>query len=173
MSSTPSSILGNPFPLPVSKQIISSNRFLKAAMTENLADPCTGQPNERQCCLYSRFVGCGMVLTGNVMVDRQCKDSSRNVVLDETSDLEPFRKWSRSFHGGKAIMQINHPGRQSPLASTGWSRNPVAPTSGIQARLVLPGWLGNILGTLFLRPARELHKTKYPTLLGNLQLLQD
>ena len=106
MSSTPSSILGNPFPLPVSKQIISSNRFLKAAMTENLADPCTGQPNERHCCLYSRFVGCGMVLTGNVMVDRQCKESSRNVVLDETSDLEPFRKWSRSFHGGKAIMRL-------------------------------------------------------------------
>ncbi|KAL7494934.1 hypothetical protein ACHAWT_003524 [Skeletonema menzelii] len=63
-------------------------------------------------------------------------------------------------------MQINHPGRQSPLASTGWSRNPVAPTSGIQARLVLPGWLGNILGTLFLRPARELHKDEIPHIVG-------
>jgi len=169
-------VLGDPITFPVSKQEVP-NRFVKAATTECLANPNDGLPNERHCKLYSRFCGCGMVITGNVMVDRLHKESSRNVVLDgeSNSDLEPFRDWSNSIkkvgEGVKSIMQISHPGRQSPVAATGWfpsrkmtnnSTYPVAPTSGSEARMLLPGCLGRFLGSLLIKPARELQREELP-----------
>ena len=58
-----------------------------------------------------------MILTGNVMIDRKCRESSRNVVLNETNKdgLQPFQHWAdhsmRSIQNPLVIVQLNHPGR--------------------------------------------------------------
>jgi len=136
-----------------------------AATSEYLADPNTNNPNEKHFCLYQRWSsgGSGMVLTGNVMVERLCKENSRNVVLDKMSDLSTFRTWAKSFkqngdqqqEDALSIMQINHAGRQSPLASTGLLNRPISISGGWNSRLLLPGLLGKILGWfLFLTPKK-------------------
>ena len=152
-------------------------------MTESLADPNVSQPNERHFTLYSQWKGCGIVQSGNVMVDRFHRENTRNVVLDESSDLKAFRQWADVIHDNiphnnnsigsnnddkpLAILQISHPGRQCPMACAGPLKiTPVAPTSGLQARLALPGLLGKILGYLFIPPARALAAEEISTIVG-------
>lgn len=79
-----------------------------------------------------------------------------------TSDLKAFQAWAAAIRGQEqtknhqplATMQISHPGRQSPLACTRYQATPLAPTSGAQARLILRGSFGHLLGRLLIRPAR-------------------
>ena len=44
-----------------------------------------------------------MILTRNVMIDRKCRESSRNVVLNETNKdgLQPFQHWADSMRHAK------------------------------------------------------------------------
>ncbi len=66
-----------------------------------MADPNKGLPNERLLELYRRWAdgGSGIILTGNVMVDRKCKEAPRNVVLDDEDDtsMDLFKKWAQSI----------------------------------------------------------------------------
>ena len=80
------------------------------------------------------------------MVDERYKEAPRNVVLDGRNaqpDLTPFRNWADAIQrdGALGIMQLSHPGRQSPLAVTGlFGPRPVAPSS-YKGRVKLPGIL--------------------------------
>ena len=50
--------------------------------------------------LYGRLgKGWAVVITSNVMVDRQQREAPRNVVLDETSDMKAFQAWAAAIHG--------------------------------------------------------------------------
>jgi 2,4-dienoyl-CoA reductase-like NADH-dependent reductase (Old Yellow Enzyme family) len=156
-------MLSEPIVLPVSGRRLE-NRLIKASTTECLADPNTALPNDRHICLYQQWAvgGCGMIITGNVMVDRCCRESSRNVVLDAHNDsnndsLERFQQWAASIRASSslAIMQLSHPGRQSPLAVTGFSSPPVAPSAGRKARVQLPGAFGKVAGAITIRRPRE------------------
>ncbi|MGB9340356.1 MAG: hypothetical protein WCB63_13995, partial [Polyangiales bacterium] len=71
-------------PLTLRNGLTLKNRIAKAAMTENLADPVDGDPNERHFRLYERWSsgGAGLLLTGNVMIDRRFLEQAGNVVLD-------------------------------------------------------------------------------------------
>lgn len=62
------------------------------------------------------------------MVDRHALGEPRNVVLDEQSDLEQFRRWADAGKKNGALLftQLNHPGRQSPRAMP---RETVAPSA--------------------------------------------
>ncbi len=91
------------------------NRLCKAAMEENLADAEQG-PSPALFRLYQAWAegGAGLILTGNVMVDRRAMTGPGGVVLEDARQLDKFRQWasiSRS-HGAQVWMQINHPGRQ-------------------------------------------------------------
>jgi len=91
------------------------NRLCKAAMEENLSDE--GQiPGERLYQLYRSWAdgGAGLVLTGNVMVAPDAMTGPGGVVLQENTDLEPFKRWAKAGKpkDGHIWMQINHPGRQ-------------------------------------------------------------
>jgi 2,4-dienoyl-CoA reductase-like NADH-dependent reductase (Old Yellow Enzyme family) len=105
---------------PLSEAVISSrltlkNRIVKAAMEENLAN-VNQQPNNALFTLYTQWAngGVGLIITGNVMVDRQAMTGPGGVALDETSDLSAFKQWATSGkkNNTRIWMQINHPGRQ-------------------------------------------------------------
>ena len=103
----------SPFVLPNGHTL--KNRFVKAAMEENMAEenqlPGTALKN-----LYDAWAkgGVGMIITGNVMVDKMAMTGPGGVALDAESPIEPFKAWAEiaKQNNTTAIMQINHPGRQ-------------------------------------------------------------
>nr|WP_064494652.1 NADH:flavin oxidoreductase/NADH oxidase family protein [Pseudomonas chengduensis] len=108
-------------PLHLPNGSVIPNRLAKAAMEENLADAehASGPTLIR---LYRAWAkgGAGLIITGNVMVDRHALTGPAGVVLEDDTHLPRFRAWaaaSRSY-GAQAWLQINHPGRQL-MASLG------------------------------------------------------
>ncbi|MEM8785140.1 MAG: NADH:flavin oxidoreductase, partial [Pseudomonadota bacterium] len=115
------------------------NRLVKAAMTEGLAD-VANEPTEAHATLYRRWgrSGCGMLLTGNVQIDRNNLERIGNVVIDgavSDSARERFKAWTAAAHegGAKIWMQISHAGRQTPVTI---NKTPDAPSA---VQLGLPG----------------------------------
>lgn len=105
------------------------NRFMKSAMSECLAD-ARHQPTEGLATLYRTWArgGIGLLVTGNVMIDRTALGEPANVVLDARSDGAAFARCAEAGRegGGHVWMQLNHPGKQSPSVL---SPNPVAPSA--------------------------------------------
>ena len=94
---------------------IIPNRLVKAAMEENLANGAQ-QPDSALFSLYQSWAkgGIGLMITGNVMVDRYAMTGPGGVALEAGSDLAPFTQWAQiaKQHQARIWMQINHPGRQ-------------------------------------------------------------
>ena len=108
------------------------NRLVKAAMTEGLADP-RGLPTKELETLYPRWSegGVGLLITGNVQIDRQHLERPGNVVIDRelTSDeKDRFKAWSTAAKsaGSHIWMQISHAGRQTQRVV---NPHPKAPSS--------------------------------------------
>lgn len=124
-------------PLTLPNGLTLKNRIAKAAMTENLADPINGDPNERHFRLYERWSdgGAGLLITGNVMIDRRFLEQAGNVVLDPQSNPAAFLEYARRARSGGAavFMQVSHPGRQSSLFIT---RKPVAPSASGAVKMI-------------------------------------
>jgi 2,4-dienoyl-CoA reductase-like NADH-dependent reductase (Old Yellow Enzyme family) len=123
-------ILNTPFTLPCGA--VLKNRLAKAAMTEGLANSA-GRATARHAQLYRRWAegGAGLLITGNVLVDRRYLERLGNVIIDgpQTDDqLERLSRYAGAARsGGAAIwMQINHAGRQTPYDIT---KTPVAPSA--------------------------------------------
>ena len=103
----------SPLTLPNGTEI--KNRFVKAAMEENMAEdnqlPGTALKN-----LYAAWAkgGVGMIITGNVMVDKMAMTGPGGVALDADTPIQPFKEWAEiaKQNNTTVIMQINHPGRQ-------------------------------------------------------------
>ena len=104
------------------------NRLCRAAMTEGIAGP-RNDPGERHFRLYQANArgGAGLVLTGNVMVDRRFLERARNIVVDCATDEGALRRWAQSAAGTPTLVQISHPGRQM---SKYVNPDPVAPSDG-------------------------------------------
>ncbi|MEA1677318.1 NADH:flavin oxidoreductase/NADH oxidase family protein [Nitrospirillum sp. BR 11163] len=109
----PPSVLFQPLVLP--NRAITPNRLAKAAMEENMAD-ARHAPSPTLIRLYRTWAegGAGLLITGNVMIDRRAMTGPAGVVLEQGTDLAPFRRWAEAARAGgnQAWMQINHPGRQ-------------------------------------------------------------
>ncbi|KZY40352.1 MULTISPECIES: NADH:flavin oxidoreductase/NADH oxidase family protein [unclassified Oleiphilus] len=118
------------------------NRFFKSAMSEQLGDK-QHNPGKRLAKLYRTWSagGTGLLITGNVMIDRAALGEPKNVVLDNESDLESFIQWADAAkqNDTKVWMQLNHPGKQSPTFLT---KQPVAPSA-----IPLGGGLENTFAT--------------------------
>ena len=110
--------------------LVLANRIAKAAMTECLADPRTNDANVRHEQLYRRWAqgGVGLMMTGNVMVDRRYLERTANVVLDSDTDRAALERWAQAAQstGVPTLVQVNHPGRQCNVFV---SRSPVAPSA--------------------------------------------
>ncbi|MGB5702333.1 MAG: NADH:flavin oxidoreductase/NADH oxidase family protein [Polyangiales bacterium] len=119
--------LAQPLTLPCGA--ILENRLAKGAMTEGLAD-ANDNATERHETLYGRWSdgGAGMLLTGNVMVDRRFLERPGNVVIDGNHGHGALRRWAAAGTraGNQLWMQISHPGRQCTRMS---SSHPVSPSS--------------------------------------------
>ncbi len=111
--------INEPFQLPCGA--ILQNRMVKAALTERLSNP-DFLPNEKHCQLYKTWAegGAGMLLSGNILIDRRYLESSGNVVIESNTPAAPFRKWTKTVTDTNTHFwaQINHAGRQSNIFST-------------------------------------------------------
>ncbi len=94
---------------------IIPNRIAKAAMEENMANAAHG-PSDRLMRLYCAWAegGAGLILSGNVMIDRRAMTGPGGVVLEDANQLDSFRKWAQigRANGAQFWLQLNHPGRQ-------------------------------------------------------------
>lgn len=136
---TVSALLSEPFRLPCG--VTLPNRLCKAAMTEGLADEHL-RATPRHETLYRRWSegGAGLLLTGNVQIDRRVLERPGNVCIDltdpKTHDAEARARLTRyakagTVGGNQLWMQINHAGRQSPRYVTNTPLGPSAEQLGI------------------------------------------
>lgn len=131
--------LNQPFTLPCG--VTLPNRLCKAAMTEGVANARL-QATQRHATLYKRWAegGAGILITGNVLIDRYCLERPGNVSIDpapehgEPEGMEALRAWAKAgtSNGNQLWMQISHAGRQSPRYVTS---KPVGP-SAVQLELL-------------------------------------
>lgn len=118
-------------PLALRSGALLSNRIAKAAMEENMADE-NHAPSDALLRLYHAWAGggAGLIVTGNVMVDRRAMTGPAGVVLENDRYLERFQRWARTAraNGAQIWMQINHPGRQmaAALGQETWAPSAVA-----------------------------------------------
>ncbi len=110
----------NPFSeLVIPNGAIIPNRLAKAAMEENMADK-DHAPSDDLIRLYKSWAegGVGLIITGNVMIDRRAMTGPGGVVLESETSSHRFSEWAKTARSGGAQvwMQINHPGRQMPAA---------------------------------------------------------
>ena len=124
-------LLARPLLLPCGATL--RNRICKAAMTEGLADAQL-RATERHVRLYREWSegGAGLLLTGNVMIDRRVLERPGNVAIDpappDAESMARLRAWAKAgtVAGNHFWMQLNHAGRQSPWYIT---REPLAPSA--------------------------------------------
>lgn len=129
--------LAAPLTLPCGARL--GNRIAKAAMTEGVANPLN-EATDKHRRLYRRWAegGAGLLITGNVMVDRRYLERPGNVVIDgppSQGAMARLSAWASAATGAGADiwMQISHAGRQSPKIV---SAAPVGPSA---VALRLPG----------------------------------
>ncbi|MGB8330121.1 MAG: NADH:flavin oxidoreductase/NADH oxidase family protein [Polyangiales bacterium] len=119
--------LNDPLTLPCGA--VLRNRIAKAAMSEHLGSP-KQSPTRGLARLYERWSagGAGLLITGNVMIDRAHLEAASNVAVGPDSRIERFRDWADAgtSHGNHLWMQLNHPGRQTPRHI---NPNPAAPSA--------------------------------------------
>ena len=105
--------LSTPITLPCGQTL--PNRIVKAAMSEGLSD-ARGHATPRLEALYRRWGagGAGLLLSGNIQVDRDHLERPLNVVLEDESGLDALRPVVAAAKAGGARFwaQISHTGRQ-------------------------------------------------------------
>ena len=122
--------IATPLTLPCGATL--KNRLAKAAMTEGLGDP-RNRATDAHVKLYRRWAegGAGMLLTGNVQIDRRCMERPGNVAIDGPQSNEAIaalREYAKAgtANGAHLWMQISHAGRQTPASI---NKEPLAPSA--------------------------------------------
>ncbi|ROV99050.1 hypothetical protein VMCG_06582 [Cytospora schulzeri] len=155
--------LAKPITLP--SGLTLPNRLLNAAMTEQMAGPRTDYlPSEAMNRSYAAWAegGWGMVVTGNVQVDARYLGGPDDTALidDEAKMLAAWTKWAKACRGADGstptVVQVNHPGRQSPLGAgtKGFFEKNIAP-SAIALHLG-DGFLAKLASALMFGTPREM-----------------
>ena len=104
-------------PLTLPNGVVIPNCLAKAATSETLAT-YSNNPTEKHIRLYQRWAssGIGMIITGNIMIDRRALGEPGNIVIEDERDFEILKKWAKTVteQGSQLWAQLNHPGKQSP-----------------------------------------------------------
>jgi 2,4-dienoyl-CoA reductase-like NADH-dependent reductase (Old Yellow Enzyme family) len=130
--------LSEPITLPISGLVLQ-NRLVKvrinlnrtsrtstntpqAALAEAMSEDSS--PNEKFEVAYGQWGtgGWGGILTGNVMIDERYKGEAGDLAIETDASKRPVDKWKAyaaaiQKEGTPAFVQLNHPGRQSPLGA--------------------------------------------------------
>lgn len=122
--------LADPLKLPCGS--VLPNRIGKGAMTEGLATP-DGVPTNELERLYGIWSdgGAGMLLSGNIQIDRDHLERPGNVVIDGPADdnmMAALTSWAQAAtrNGNHFWAQISHGGRQT---QTNVNKHPKAPSA--------------------------------------------
>jgi 2,4-dienoyl-CoA reductase-like NADH-dependent reductase (Old Yellow Enzyme family) len=118
---------------------VLTNRFVKAAMSEGLAEGHA--PSEAMIRLYTQWGAEGSLaalITGNIQVDRNHLERAANLVLDDRHAYSEHRRFERltgvaQQHGSLLLAQLSHAGRAT-VASL--NPRPLAPSA---VQLKVPG----------------------------------
>lgn len=156
--SSPVSDLKLAQPLTLPSGLVLPNRLIKAAMAEQLG---VGNhlPNPELSSVYATWArgDWGMILTGNIQVDHRHKGDAHDISpghpgTTPEQTLTAFKAWADAAllktHDGEGngkesqsktpvVVQINHPGRQSPMG---------AGTRGLLEKAVAPSAVPLVLG---------------------------
>lgn len=115
MTTPTTSRLSVPLTLPCGRTL--NNRIAKSALSEALGTT-EGYVKPELVKLYARWAtsGAGLLMSGNVMIDRRAVGEPGNVVLEDADDINGLRSWAEAgtANGTEFWMQLNHPGKQSP-----------------------------------------------------------
>ena len=119
--------LAEPFSLPCGQ--VLANRLVKSAMSETLGT-LDNRVTPSLVSLYRTWgqSGCALLVTGNVMVDRNAISEPGNVCIEDERDMALLKEWAQAGQhaGNKIWVQLNHPGRQSPK---GLNKENIAPSA--------------------------------------------
>lgn len=92
-------------------------RIAKSALSEAIGSDDQA-PTPELIRLYERWAhsGAGLLITGNVMVDRRALGEPGNVAIEDDRHLTLLERWATAATSGgaQAWVQVNHPGRQAP-----------------------------------------------------------
>ena len=109
--------------------MVLPNRLAKSAMSEALAS-YDNHPTLELVELYRRWAqsGIGMLITGNVMIDRRALGEPGNVVIEDEADMAVLKHWADvvTSQGSTLWVQLNHPGKQSPKGLNLFNLSPSA-----------------------------------------------
>ncbi|TGO45132.1 hypothetical protein BCON_0419g00020 [Botryotinia convoluta] len=109
-------------------QLRSSNRFLKAALSERMSSwsptnlSARGIPSPNLVNLYRRWgeSAFGMIVTGNIMIAYDQLEAAGNMIIDLENPFsgerfEAFKQLASAAkqHGSLVVGQVGHPGRQT------------------------------------------------------------
>ena len=107
-------LIQQPLQLPCGVQL--HNRLCKAAMTERLAGP-DGSPNALHNRLYQAWLktGAGLLITGNMMINRNHLESGGNIIVDHEGILPKLQELAKQSQSAttQTWVQISHSGRQT------------------------------------------------------------
>ncbi|KAK0642773.1 NADH-dependent flavin oxidoreductase nadA [Lasiodiplodia hormozganensis] len=120
-------------PLTLNCGLVLPNRLVKAAMAEQMSSKCKNYlPDEAVDAVYQTWArgGWGMVLTGNVQVDADYLGHPFDIAAHDSDAaiapkvLTTWKRWAQTYNTAATsqpppplIMQLNHPGRQSPVGA--------------------------------------------------------
>ncbi|MGB5886473.1 MAG: NADH:flavin oxidoreductase/NADH oxidase family protein [Acinetobacter venetianus] len=120
-------LLAQPFTL--KSGMIIKNRLIKAALSEALGN-AEGGPSPALIKLYRTWAqsDIGVLITGNVMIDRDALGEPGNVIIEDERHLVFLKEWATmaKSSGSQVWMQINHPGKQ---ALRGLNKETVSPSA--------------------------------------------
>ena len=87
--------LHDPLTLPCGQ--VLPNRIMKAALSEGLGDK-QNSPDGRLERLYTSWSqgGYGLIVTGNVMIDRTQLCEPGNVVIEDERNLDALSRWAKT-----------------------------------------------------------------------------
>lgn len=116
-------------PLTLKNGTVIKNRIMKSAMSEALGS-WDNRMTEQLVRLYDRWAkgGAGLLVTGNVMIDRRALGEPGNLVVEDDRDIELLKEWAAAGtkNDTQLWMQINHPGKQVMRTLV---KDPVAPSA--------------------------------------------
>tara|TARA_A100001015_G_scaffold218234_1_gene245273 strand:+ start:1040 stop:2344 length:1305 start_codon:yes stop_codon:yes gene_type:complete len=119
---------------------VLTNRIAKSALSENIGS-YSHAPTPTLIQAYRVWASGhpGLLITGNIMVDKRALGEPRNVVIEDYTHFDQLQEWANAVKGTEVHLwpQINHPGRQA----FSWINKEVVAPSKVSIKLGGASWL--------------------------------